>query len=121
MDRIFIKNLVARGIIGVNDWERDKAQEIIINIVLFVDIHEAGLSDAIDDSVNYRTIAKKVLGHVETVKRFTVEALATDLARLCLDDRSVHKVRIQLEKPGAVRFSSSVGVEIERTREDFPL
>ncbi len=121
MDHIFIKNLVARGIIGLNDWERDKAQEIIINVVLFVDIHEAGVSDAIDDSVNYRTIAKKLLMHVETVKRFTVEALATDLARLCLDDRSVHKVRIQLEKPGAVRFSSSVGVEIERTREDFPV
>lgn len=77
MDHIFIKNLVARGIIGLNDWERDKAQEIIINVVLFVDIHEAGVSDAIDDSVNYRTIAKKLLMHVETVKRFTVEALAT--------------------------------------------
>ncbi len=119
MDQIFITNLVARGIIGVNDWERDKAQEIVINVVLFAELHGAGVSDNIEDSVNYRTIAKKILKHVETIKRYTVEALATDLARLCLEEPGVQKVRIRLEKPGAVRFSSAVGVEIERTREDL--
>ncbi|MDT4761782.1 dihydroneopterin aldolase [Sphaerochaeta sp. PS] len=119
MDQVCIRNLVARGIIGINDWEREKPQEIMINVVLFADLHAAGKSDNIQDSVNYRTIAKKLLLHAESAHRFTVEALAADLARLCLDDPGVHKVRIQLEKPGAVRFSSSVGVEIERTREDF--
>lgn len=119
MDQIFIRNLVARGIIGLNDWERDKAQEIVINVVLFADLHATGISDTLDDSVNYRTVAKKILKHIETTQRFTVEALATDLARLCLEEAGVHKVRILLEKPGAVRFSRSVGVEIERTREDF--
>lgn len=119
MDQVLIKNLVARGVIGVNDWEREKAQEIVINVVLFTDLHEAGISDNIEDSVNYRTVAKKLLTHVETTQRYTVEALATDLARLCLEEAGVFKVRILLEKPGAVRFSSSVGVEIERTREDF--
>lgn len=119
MDHIFIKNLAARGIIGVNDWERDKAQEIMINVVLFADLHDAGISDNILDSVNYRTVAKKLLKHVETTQRYTVEALAADLARICLEEEGVHKVRILLEKPGAVRFSSSVGVEIERTKEDF--
>lgn len=119
MDEVIIKNLVARGIIGVNDWEREKPQEILINVVLFADLHKAGISDDIHDSVNYRTVAKKLLQHAETAKRFTVEALATDLARLCLEENGVHKVRILVEKPNAVRFSSSVGVALERTREDF--
>lgn len=119
MDQVFITNLVARGILGLNDWEREKPQEILINVVLFTDLHEAGLSDSIQDSVNYRTIAKKLLEHAESAQRYTVEALATDLARLCLKEVGVQKVRLRLEKPGAVRFSSSVGVEIERTREDL--
>lgn len=118
MDQIFIKDLVARGIIGFNQWEREKLQEIVINVVLFTDLHTSGLSDKVQDSVNYRTVAKKLLKYTETAQRYTVEALATDLARLCLEDPGVTKVRIRLEKPGAVRFSSSVGVEIERTRED---
>lgn len=119
MDQVFINNLLARGIIGLNDWEREKLQEILINVVLFTDLREAGISDSIEDSVNYRTIAKKLLAHAETSKRFTVEALAADLARICFEDPGVQKVRIRVEKPGAVRFSSSVGVEIERVRKDL--
>ncbi|MDX9898702.1 MAG: dihydroneopterin aldolase [Spirochaetia bacterium] len=119
MDQIFIKNLLARGIIGINDWEREKPQEILINVVLFASLRDAGISDSIEDSVNYRTIAKKLLKHSETAKRKTVEALAADLAGLCLEDPGVHKVRITVEKPNAVRFSGSVGVEIERSREEL--
>src|SRR5688500_6296947 len=119
MDQVFIRDLVGRGIIGVNDWEREKPQEILINIVLFADLHEAGNSDDIQDSVNYRTIAKKVLTHSETAQRQTVEALAADIARLCLEEPGVQKVRVRLEKPSALRFSRSVGVEIERTKQDM--
>jgi FolB domain-containing protein len=120
MDQIFIKNLVARGVIGVNDWEREKPQEILINVVLFADLERAGESDDIQDSVNYRTVAKKLLKHAETSLRYTVEALAADLACLCLAEPGVEKVRVVVEKPGAVRFSSSVGVMIERTKREFP-
>jgi FolB domain-containing protein len=116
MDQIIIKDLIARGIIGINDSERVNPQEILINVVLFTDISKAGESDDIEDSVNYRTIAKKLQAHAETAKRLTVEALATDLARLCLEDPLVQKVRVRVEKPGAVRFSRSVGVEIERSQ-----
>ena len=119
MDQVFIRDLVARGIIGVNDWEREKPQEILINIVLFADLREAGNSDNIRDSVNFRTVAKKVLAHAETAQRQTVEALATDLARLCLEEPGVQQVRVRVEKPGAVRFSRSVGVEIERTKSEL--
>lgn len=119
MDKVFIKNLVARGIIGINDWEREKPQEILINIILETDIRKAGETDDIQYSVNYRTIAKKALAHAETAQRLTVEALATDIARQCLEDPGVEKAKVRVEKPGAVRFSQSVGVEIERTRSDF--
>lgn len=117
MDQVFITDLTARGIIGVYDWEREKPQEILINIVLFTDLHKAGLSDDLNDSVNYRSVAKKVLAHAESAARLTVEALAADLARLCLEEPGVQKARVRVEKPGAVRFSRSVGVEIERSRE----
>ena len=119
MDQVFITDLVARGIIGINAWERVKPQEIRINIVLFADLRKAGKSDDIQDCVNYRTVAKKVLAYAETARRFTVEALAADLARLCLEEPGVMKVRVRVEKPGAVRFAKSVGVEIERSKEDL--
>ena len=119
MDQVFIRDLVARGIIGINNWEREKPQEILINIVLFADLNKAGSSDNIQDGVNYRTVAKKVLAHAETAQRQTVEALAADVARLCLDEPGVQQVRVRVEKPGAVRFSTSVGVEIERSKQDF--
>jgi FolB domain-containing protein len=116
MDQIFISDLVARGIIGINDWEREKPQEILINLVLFGDLRKAGNSDDIQDTINYRTVAKKVQAHAETARRLTVEALAADLARLCLEEQGVQKVRVRVEKPRAVRFSRSVGVEIEREK-----
>jgi FolB domain-containing protein len=119
MDQIIIRDLSARGIIGINPSEREKAQEILINITLFADTRKAGQSDDLEDSVNYRTISKKAQAHAETAARLTVEALAADLARLCLEDSRVQKVIVRVEKPGAVRFARSVGVEIERTREDF--
>jgi FolB domain-containing protein len=117
MDQIFIKDLVARGIIGINDWERETPQEILINIVLFADLHKAGESDDLHDGVDYRSVAQKVLAHAENARRLTVEALAADLAQLCLEEACVEKVRVRVEKPGAVRFSRSVGVEIEREKE----
>jgi FolB domain-containing protein len=119
MDKVFITDLVARGIIGIQDWEREKPQEIVMNFTIFTSLQNAGLSDNINDTVNYRTIAKLALAHAETAARQTVEALAHDLARLCLNQPGVEKVIVRVEKPGAVRFSKSVGVEIERSRKDF--
>ena len=118
-DTIQIKNLLVRGILGVNDWERTNKQDILINIVMFTDVRGAGASDELDESVNYRTAAKALVSHVESAKRFTVEALATDLARLCLELTGVERVRVRVEKPGAVRFAESVGVEIELSPQDF--
>ncbi len=118
-DRILIKDLLLRGIIGINDWERENRQDIRINVTLFGNLHPAGDSDDIADAVNYRTITKQIIEHVETSERFTVEALAADIARICLEAPGVERARVRLEKPGALRFARSVGVEIERQRSDF--
>ncbi|MBC8503942.1 MAG: dihydroneopterin aldolase [Chloroflexi bacterium] len=116
MDKTIIKDLVVRGIIGIEDWEREKLQEILINIVLYSDQSAAAESDDIANCVNYKTVTKKVIAHTEGAKRFTVEALAADIAEISLEAPHVQKVRVRVEKPGAVRFSKSVGVEIERSK-----
>lgn len=118
MDKIFITNLRARGIIGLSDREREKAQDILMSITVFADTRRAAETDRVEDSVDYRALAKKVQAHAESVARFTVEALANDLAGLCLEEPGVEKVIVRVEKPGAVRFSDSVGVEVERSRDD---
>jgi len=114
MDKVVIKNIQARGIIGIRDWEREKNQEILINIELFTQDRKADTPDVISACVDYSVLTKKVLSHAETARRFTVEALAEDIARICLEDSRVLKTTVRIEKPGAVRFSQSVGVEIER-------
>lgn len=116
MDKIFIKDLLVRGILGINEWEREKPQDILINITVFTDISKAGETDDIAYSVNYRTLAKKVQAHAETAKRLTVEALASDITKLCLEEPNVQRVCVRVEKPHATRFAASVGVEIERDR-----
>lgn len=118
MDKVIIKNLLARGIIGIRDWERKRKQDILINITLYTDTHRAAETDDINDCADYSTIAKKVQAHAESAGRFTVEALANDLAALCLKENNVARAMVRVEKPGAVRFAESVGVEVERSRDD---
>lgn len=118
-DRIEIKDLLLRGIIGINDWEREKKQDILVNIIIFADLRRAGETDNIEDSVNYRTVTKKVIKHVEESEHFTVETLAAKIAQLCLQEQGVIRARVRVEKPGALRFAKSVGVEIERGANDF--
>ena len=79
------------------------------------DLAKAGQTDSIEHTVNYRTLTKQIISHVESSQRFTVEALATDIAGICLAQDGVASARVRVEKPGALRFARSVGVEIERT------
>lgn len=118
MDKVIIKDLLVRGIIGINDWEREQPQDILINITVFADTSRAAQTDSIDDCVNYRTLAKAAAKHAETAKRLTVEALANDIARICLEQPGVQRAVVRVEKPGAVRFAVSVGVEVERSRDE---
>ena len=117
-DSIFIEDLLVRGIIGVNDWEREAEQDILVNVSLSVDLSRAGRSDSIEDTVNYRVVTKKMIALVESTQRFTLEALAADIAAICLAEPGVRRARVRVEKPGALRFARSVGVEIEREAGD---
>ncbi len=116
MDRIIIKNLHANGIIGIYEHERVTPQEMLINVRLLTDTSKAGKSDNIQDCLDYEKIANQLKAHAEQVKRLTVEALAEDLAALCLDHAGVAGVTVRVEKTQAIPFTESVGVEIERKK-----
>jgi FolB domain-containing protein len=115
-DKILIQDLLIRGIIGIHDWEREKKQDILINIELEADCRPAGLSDDFQDAVDYRAVTKSVISLVEGSEFFLVERMAEEIAQICLEDERVDVARVRVEKPGAVRFSRSVGVEVERRR-----
>ncbi|MBF0433738.1 MAG: dihydroneopterin aldolase [Magnetococcales bacterium] len=117
MDCITIRDLHLRCIIGIQDWERTTLQDVFLSLTLETDLELAGKSDRIEDTVNYKTLTKRIIQHVENSNHFLVEALAADVARLALEDVRVVRVRVGLEKPGALRFARSVGVVIERDRQ----
>ncbi len=117
-DQIQIKNLLLRAIIGINDEERRNRQDVLINLTLFADTRPAGESDEITDAVNYRTITKRIIALVEASRFFLVEKMAAEIADLCLENPQVESVRVSVEKPGALRFAQSVGITIERGRND---
>jgi FolB domain-containing protein len=117
-DEIRIKGLFLRTIIGINDDEREHKQDVRINLSLAVDTRPAARTDHIDDAVNYRTITKDVIDLVENSKFFLVERMAEEIARVCLADPRVERVKVSIEKPAALRFARSVGVAIARSRGD---
>ncbi len=118
-DKLLINDLLLRGIVGLNDWEREKKQDILINLTVFVDTRAAGESDDIEDSVNYRTLTKAIIQYVEDSSHYLVETLAAAIAKIAIVDFGAQGIRVRVEKMGALRFSRSVGVEIERRRADF--
>jgi dihydroneopterin aldolase len=119
MDKIFIHALKTEAIIGIFDWERQVKQTVIVDIEISADIRKAALSDSIDDTLNYKRVAKRVLSFVEESKFHLVETLAEHIAMLMLEEFSVAWVRISLSKPGAIRSSRDVGVILERDRGDL--
>ncbi|MBS1251105.1 MAG: Dihydroneopterin triphosphate 2'-epimerase [Anaerolineales bacterium] len=119
LDQIHVYDLLLRTIIGVKPDEREKRQDVLINLTLYIDARTAGQSDKIKDTVNYKTVTRRVTQHIEKSDYFLVEALAGNIARVILTEFPIEGVRVKVEKPGAVRFTRSVGVEIVRTREDF--
>jgi FolB domain-containing protein len=114
MDRIIITNLRIQAILGVYEWERRRPQEIVINLSAHTDVRKAAGSDAIQDCLDYSDLAKEIRALVDRARRFTVEALAEDIAVLCLGKTGVRKVTVRVEKPKAIIGADTVGVEIER-------
>jgi dihydroneopterin aldolase/D-erythro-7,8-dihydroneopterin triphosphate epimerase len=117
MDKIKIKDLFIRTIIGTRDEERLKKQDVVINVTLWTDLSTAGKSDRIEDTINYRSIKKRIYNMVEESRYYLIEAMAEEVAQLCLEDPKVSRVEVSVEKPGALRFARTVGVEISRERD----
>ena len=118
-DRIFLRDLRTETIIGIFDWERKVRQTISFDLEFPGDVRRAAKSDRIEDTMNYKSVAKKVLAFVEATDCHLVETLAERVAEMILREFPVAWVRVTLNKPGAVRGSRDVGVEIERTRADY--
>lgn len=116
-DRIEIKDLHLRTIIGINKDERRDLQDVLINLVLYADTRIPGLSDNVEDGLNYRSVVKGIIELVEGSRYYLVEKLCAEIANLCLEDPAVEGVKVAVEKPGALRFARSVGVTIERWRD----
>ena len=114
MDKIFIRELALRCIIGIFPEERREKQDIVINIELHCDLRKAGGSDDLNDTVDYKAIKKAILELVENSRFKLIEALAENIAKLALADEKVKQVVVTIDKPGALRFAKSSAVEITR-------
>ncbi|VGO14144.1 Dihydroneopterin triphosphate 2'-epimerase [Pontiella desulfatans] len=116
MDRIFIRDLALRCIIGIFPEERREKQDIVINVEMHADLRKAGRSDNLDDTVDYKSIKKAILKLVEGSGFQLIEALAENIAEIALANDKVVKVVVTIDKPGALRFAKASAVEITRKR-----
>jgi dihydroneopterin aldolase len=120
MDTIFLNDLRVETVIGIFDWERKVRQTISIDLEMAADIRRAAATDAIEDTLNYKAVAKRLIDFVENSDFGLVETLAENVARIVVTEFDVPRVRVTLHKPGAVRGSKDVGVIIDRGLDDYP-
>jgi FolB domain-containing protein len=114
MDRILIRELLVRCVLGVDDEERREMQDVLISVALHADLRRAGESDRLEDALDYRRIKKEILAAADGSRYRLVEALAERVAALCLGHPGVMRVDVLVEKPGSLRFARSAAVEITR-------
>ena len=117
METIYIRDLRVACIIGVNPRERVEAQDVVINILMNCDLAAACKSDDIEDTVNYKTLKDDLVEYCAQSSCFLIERLADGIAMRCLDDPRVRRVRVCVDKPGALTGARSVAVEVERSRD----
>jgi FolB domain-containing protein len=117
LDKIHIRDLALRCILGINEEERREKNDVLINITLHADLWTACLTDSIEDTVDYRALKKRIIELVEGSSSHLVEHLAERVAALCLEDPRGKRVKICIDKPGALRFARSVGIELIRERD----
>src|ERR1700760_3539387 len=118
-DTIFLRGLTVECIIGFIDWERRVKQTVVIDLELPVDCASASLRDEVEDTLDYKQVAKRVIAFIEASEFKLVETLAHRLALLILEEFGIEWLRVSINKPGAIRGSRDVGVAIERTRADL--
>lgn len=114
MDKIYIRDLALRCIIGIYPEERREKQDVIFNVVLEGDFSKAARTDRISVAVNYKELKQEIRALVESSQFLLIERLADRVAALCLKNRAVRRVTVTVDKPGALRFARSVAVELTR-------
>jgi len=119
-DIIFLRGLEVECIIGFIDWERRVKQTVVIDLELPVDCRAASVRDEVEDTLDYKKVAKRVIAFIEASEFKLVETLANRLALTLLEEFGIEWVRLSINKPGAIRGSRDVGVSIERNRTDLP-
>ena len=118
MDTIYLHDLRVETIVGIWDWERKIRQTVSINLDMAADIRRAAASDSIDDTLNYKLVAKRVRQFVADSSFQLVETLAERIAEVVLNDFGVPWVEVQVNKPGAIRGARDVGVKIRREKNE---
>ncbi len=119
-DTVFLRGLEIDCIIGVFDWEREQKQKVVVDLDMEVDIRPAARDDDLAKAVDWKEVTKSLLAFVGDSSFELVETLAERVAELVVTRFEVPRVHVRIEKPGAVRYSSTVGVAITRDREDYP-
>ncbi len=114
MDIVFLRDLRIETVIGIFDWEREIRQTVVLDLEMGTDVAKAAASDHIDDALDYKAVAKRLITFVEESEFQLVETLAERCAAIVLDEFAVPWVRLTLNKIGAVRGARDVGVMIER-------
>ena len=114
MDKIYIRDLALRCIIGLYPEERTNKQNVIINVTMETDLRKAGQSDDLNDTVDYKAVKLSILDLVEKSEFKLIESLAERVAKICLKAAGVQSATVTIDKPGALRFCKSVAVEITR-------
>jgi len=118
MDTVFITDLRIETLIGIYDWERKVKQTISLDLEMGADIRAAAATDAIEDTLDYKAVSKRLIAFVGDSEFQLVETLAERIADIVLSEFNVPWLRLTVHKPGAVRGSRDVGVIIERGRRD---
>lgn len=119
MDIIFLKDLRVETVIGIYDWEREIKQTVALDIEMATDIKAAAASDSIDDTLDYKSVAKRLISFVEGSTFELVEKLAEEITKIVVREFGVPWVKLTLNKAGAIRGAQGVGVVIERTTNDY--
>ena len=114
MDKIFLHELKIDTVIGIWDWERKIRQTVIIDLEMAADIARAAATDDVADTLNYKSVAKRIQEFVGDSSFQLVETLAERIAGIVRDEFGVAWVKVTVHKPGAIRGSKDVGVMIER-------
>lgn len=114
MDIVFLRDLRIDTIIGIYEWERQIRQIVVLDIEMAADVARAAATDHIDDTLNYKAVAKRLIQFVSESKFQLVETLAEECVRIIREEFDVPWVRLTLNKKGAVRGADGVGIIIER-------